>query len=143
MTLMAMVTLGLLVAAATLLAPVGVVELRQGRDDFRRVVVEAAAEAALVAYLPGRWVDSTVGAPPGVRLVLAPVAVRAGVTTTASAEALGGAIWLLSSRARLTDGNGTAIASSERGFLVKVGPLPPDTVRRATPISRPWVNGFE
>ena len=143
MTLVALVTLGLLVAAASLLAPVGVVELRQGRDAFRQVAVESAAEAALVQNLGTRWVDSTTGAPPGTRLVLANLIARPGLLVSVSAEAVGSGLWLVSSRSTSADASGVLIAVAERGLLLRVGVSPADTVVRARLVSRPWVTGFE
>lgn len=143
MTLVALVVLGLIMAAASLLAPVGVVELRQGREAFHQVVMESAVETALVQSVGLRWVDSTVGAPPGVRLSLPSLTVRPRVVARVSAEAVGGGIWVLLARATLVDGSGSDIGVAERGLLLRVGVSPSDTVIRARPTSRPWVTGFE
>ena len=143
MTLVAIVSLGLLVALATLLSPVGIAELRQGREQFRTVVVEAAVSAGIGASLQGSWVDSTVGAPPGVRIVLPPLLVRPSLEVDVVAESVGRGLWLLNAEAFAADRSGTRIAAARRGFLVRVGVSPPDTVLRAKPIRRSWVVGFE
>lgn len=143
MILVVLVALGLLVAAASLVAPVGVLELREGREAFRRAVMEGAAQVAVVQTLPTGWIAATVGAPPGTRLLLPSVAIRPGLVVAVEAEAIGSDLWLLGSRAVMADRGGNPIASSRAGWLLRIGIVPPDSVLRARLVRRPWVIGFE
>ncbi len=143
MTLVVMVFLGLLVAAGSLVGPVAMVELRQGREAFQRVSLEGASEAALAQAVFGGWVGAAVGAPPRTVVPIPAVVVRSRLVVTLEAEALVADIWLVHGRASLVDQAGNPIAAGRVGWLVRVGVFPPDTVLRARLIGRPWVPGFE
>ena len=143
MTLVVMVLLGALMAAGSLVAPVAVLELRQGREVFHRAAIRGATEAAVAQAFPGGWVASAVGAPQRTRLSIPSVAVRPGVIITLEAEAMVADLWLFQGRGSITDGAGSPLAASRTGWLVRVAVFPPDSVPRARLIGRPWVAGFE
>ncbi len=143
MTLVAMFFLAALVSAGALVTGVGVVELRQGREAIHRVVLDGAAEAALVRTLPGGWLASTLGAPSRTAVAVPAVMVRPRLAVALEAEAIGADVWLLHASASMADQSGNRTAAVRAGWLVRVGVFPPDTVLSARVIRRPWLPGFE
>jgi hypothetical protein len=143
MTLIAIVLVGVLGALSALLAPVSILEVRQGREAFARVQLEGAAEAALVQAAAGGWVAATAGAPPGTNIALPSAAPAPRVSVSLGARALIDDLWLVHGRAIATDLAGGALGARRAGWLFRVGVFPPDTVRTARLIGRPWVPGFE
>lgn len=143
MTLVVMISLSALLAAGSLVVPVAVLELRQGREAFYRAAIEAATEAALAQTISSGWVAATAGATARTRLSFAPVSVRPRLVVTLEAEAIAGDFWLLHGRALIADQAGNPLAAGRAGWVVRVGIFPPDSVLRARLIGRPWVPGFE
>ena len=143
MNLIVLVALGMLALAVALAAPVAESELRQGRNSFRAVRVEAVARGTLSELEQGTWIAGATAVSIGDSLTFPSLSASGGIVVERSLLHVGPDLWLGAARVVQLDQGGSVLASSRQGLLLRVGTIPPDTLPRAIATSRPWVTGFQ
>jgi len=132
-----------LIAALGVAGPTAAGAVSAGHASLEAVAVQGAARGTLASWYEGDWVDSTSLAPPGTRLSFEPIDLPGGIEVERSLEGVLSNVWLLAVRAVRLDQGGRVRAALRRGWLVRWGRNPGDSVASRGVLSRYEVDGFE
>lgn len=141
--LSAIVAMVLAAAVGALTATASELGLSHARDRFLALRVAGAGEAAIVAARSGSWLDSTVVGFPGRRVVVGSAAPRPDTRVDMAAWWLSGDLWLLFADVSIRDRAGATRARATVGIIVQIVVSPVAGTRKAVPITRGWIRGFQ